>query len=60
MPGAKRPTAIAREKAVQLKTDRAVSMRREHFEPGQAIFREGDHGDWLSNAVTPLPARKET
>ncbi len=32
---------------VQLKTDRAVSIRREHFEPGQAIFREGDHGDWL-------------
>ena len=32
---------------VQLRTDRAVSMRREHFEPGQAIFHEGDHGDWL-------------
>jgi NADH:ubiquinone reductase (H+-translocating) len=32
---------------VQLKTDRAVSMRREHFEAGQVIFREGDHGDWL-------------
>jgi NADH dehydrogenase len=32
---------------VQLRTDRAVSIRREHFEPGQAIFREGDHGDWL-------------
>lgn len=32
---------------VQLRTDRAVSLRREHFEPGQAIFREGDHGDWL-------------
>jgi NADH:quinone reductase (non-electrogenic) len=32
---------------VQLKTDRAVSIRREHFEPGQTIFREGDHGDWL-------------
>jgi CRP-like cAMP-binding protein len=27
-----------------------VQLRRsvhEHFEPGQAIFREGDHGDWL-------------
>ena len=32
---------------VQLRTERAVSIRREHFEPGQAIFREGDHGDWL-------------
>ena len=32
---------------VQLRTDRAVSIRREHFEPGQAIFQEGDHGDWL-------------
>ena len=32
---------------VQLRTDRAVSLRREHFEAGQAIFREGDHGDWL-------------
>src|SRR5262245_6063134 len=32
---------------VQLRTERAVSFRREHFEPGQAIFREGDHGDWL-------------
>ena len=32
---------------VQLRTDRAVSIRREHFEAGQAIFREGDHGDWL-------------
>jgi NADH dehydrogenase len=32
---------------VQLKTDRAVSIRREHFEAGQTIFQEGDHGDWL-------------
>jgi NADH dehydrogenase len=32
---------------VQLRTERAVSIRREHFEPGQAIFKEGDHGDWL-------------
>ena len=24
-----------------------MSIRREHFEAGQAIFREGDHGDWL-------------
>jgi NADH dehydrogenase len=32
---------------VQLKTDRTVGVRREHFEPGQIIFREGDRGDWL-------------
>ena len=32
---------------VQLKTDRAVSVRRQHVEPGQVIFREGDRGDWL-------------
>jgi NADH dehydrogenase len=32
---------------VQLKTDRALGVRREYFEPGQAIFREGDRGDWL-------------
>ena len=32
---------------VQLKTDRAVSVRREYFEPGQVVFREGDRGDWL-------------
>jgi NADH:quinone reductase (non-electrogenic) len=32
---------------VQLNTDRAVSIRREHFEAGQTIFKEGDHGDWL-------------
>jgi NADH dehydrogenase len=32
---------------VQLKTQRASSVRREHFEPGQVIFREGDRGDRL-------------
>ena len=32
---------------VQLKTDRALAVRREYFEPGQVVFREGDRGDWL-------------
>jgi NADH dehydrogenase len=32
---------------VQLKTDRALGVRREYFEPGQVVFREGDRGDWL-------------
>jgi NADH:ubiquinone reductase (H+-translocating) len=32
---------------VQLKTERAVGVRREYFEPGQVVFREGDRGDWL-------------
>ncbi len=32
---------------VQLKTDKAVGICREHFEPGEVIFREGDRGDWL-------------
>jgi NADH dehydrogenase len=32
---------------VQLRTDRSVGLRRQHFEPGEVIFREGDHGDWL-------------
>ncbi len=32
---------------VQLKTDRAFTMQREHYEAGQAVFREGDRGDWL-------------
>jgi NADH:ubiquinone reductase (H+-translocating) len=32
---------------VQLKTDRAPGVRREYYEPGQVIFREGDRGDWL-------------
>ena len=54
---------------VQLKTDRAVGVRREYYEPGQIVFREGDRGDWLyvvtegevevlkgdgAGAVTPL------
>jgi NADH dehydrogenase len=32
---------------VQFKTDRALGVRREYFEPGQVIFRAGDRGDWL-------------
>jgi NADH dehydrogenase len=32
---------------VQLKTDRALGVRREYFEPGQVVFREGDRGDQL-------------
>jgi NADH dehydrogenase len=32
---------------VQLETRRALGVRREYFEPGQVIFREGDRGDWL-------------
>ncbi len=32
---------------VQLKTERVSGVRREYFEPGQVIFREGDRGDWL-------------
>src|SRR5436190_1477170 len=32
---------------VQLETRRALGVRREYFEPGQVIFREGDRGDQL-------------
>jgi NADH:ubiquinone reductase (H+-translocating) len=32
---------------VQLETRRALGVRREYFEAGQVIFREGDRGDWL-------------
>jgi NADH dehydrogenase len=32
---------------VQLKTERSFGVRREYFEPGQEVFREGDRGDWL-------------
>jgi NADH:ubiquinone reductase (H+-translocating) len=32
---------------VQLRTERTVGIRREHFEPGEVIFQEGGHGDWL-------------
>ena len=32
---------------VQLETRRALGVRREYFEPGQVIFREGDRGDHL-------------
>jgi CRP-like cAMP-binding protein len=31
---------------VQLKTDRSLGVR-EYFEAGQAVFQEGDRGDWL-------------
>jgi len=30
---------------VQLRTDKAASIRREHFEAGETIFREGERGD---------------
>lgn len=32
---------------VQLKTERPAGLRREHYEAGQVVFREGDRGDWL-------------
>jgi NADH dehydrogenase len=32
---------------VQLKTERALGVRREYFEPGQVVFRQGDRGDRL-------------
>jgi NADH dehydrogenase len=32
---------------VQLETHRAAGVRREYFEPGQVIFREGDRGEQL-------------
>jgi NADH dehydrogenase len=32
---------------VQLKTERVPGVRREYFEAGQVVFREGDRGDWL-------------
>ncbi len=31
----------------QLKTGKPEGIRREHFEPEEVIFREGDRGDWL-------------
>ena len=31
----------------QLKTDRACTIRRAHYEPHEVICREGDRGDWL-------------
>src|SRR6202008_1656380 len=30
---------------VQLRTERGVGIRREHFEAGEVIFHEGGHGD---------------
>lgn len=32
---------------VQLRTERSIGIRREHYEPGEVIFHEGGHGDWL-------------
>ncbi len=32
---------------VQLRTDRSIGLRREHYEPGEIICEEGGHGDWL-------------
>jgi CRP-like cAMP-binding protein len=32
---------------VQLRTERDLGIRREHFEAGEVVFREGDRGDWL-------------
>ena len=32
---------------VQLKTERSAGIRREHFEAGEVIFREGERGDRL-------------
>jgi len=32
---------------VQLRTQRSVGIRREHYEPGEIVFQEGGHGDWL-------------
>jgi NADH:ubiquinone reductase (H+-translocating) len=32
---------------VQLRTDKSFAIRREHFEPDEIVFREGDRGDWL-------------
>jgi NADH dehydrogenase len=51
----------------QLKTDRALGVRREYFEPGQVVFREGDRGDWLYivtegevEVLKDVPGRGET
>jgi NADH dehydrogenase len=32
---------------VQLRADKSLGLRREHFEPDEVIFREGDRGDRL-------------
>jgi NADH dehydrogenase len=32
---------------VQLRTERSLGVRREYFEAGQTVCREGDRGDWL-------------
>ncbi|HYB41622.1 MAG TPA: FAD-dependent oxidoreductase, partial [Candidatus Methylomirabilis sp.] len=51
---------------VQLRTERSVGIRREHFEPGEVICEEGGHGDWLYivvdgevDVVKRLPGRGE-
>ena len=36
---------------VQLTTEKPVAIRREHFEPNETIFREGDWGDSLYTIV---------
>src|SRR5262249_50829498 len=33
--------------SVQLRTQRSVGIRREHYEAGEVICQEGGHGDWL-------------
>jgi len=33
--------------STQLKTEHIDGIRREHFEPNETIFREGERGDWL-------------
>jgi len=52
---------------VQLKTERAVGVRREYFEPGQVVFRKGERGDRLYvvtegevEVVKEVPGRGET
>ena len=39
---------------VQLRTERSVGIRREHFEAGEVIFQEGGHGEWLYVIVDGL------
>ena len=39
--------AVAAGHRAAHKTERAPGVRREYFEPGQAVFHEGDRGDWL-------------
>lgn len=39
--------SVRRPRHAPRKTERAFGVRREHFEPGELIFREGDQGDRL-------------